>query len=89
MEINIERSPQHWCPSEGLNSELFAHENDTLTARPQDGFPPQITVYICVRDSTGDTTCGPCGSMGWCLLFVLTLYVWIFSHVLMFLILLV
>ena len=28
MEINIERSPQHWCPSEGLNSELFAHEND-------------------------------------------------------------
>ena len=35
MEINIERSPQHWCPSEGSNSELFAHENDTLTARPQ------------------------------------------------------
>ena len=31
MEINIERSPQHWCPSEGSNSELFAHENDTLT----------------------------------------------------------
>ena len=24
MEINIERSPQHWCPSEGSNSELFA-----------------------------------------------------------------
>ena len=35
MEINIERSPQHWCPSEGSNSELFAHENDTLTARPE------------------------------------------------------
>ena len=35
MEINIERSPQHWCPSKGSNSELFAHENDTLTARPQ------------------------------------------------------
>ena len=35
MEINIERSPQHWCPSDGSNSELFAHENDTLTARPQ------------------------------------------------------
>ena len=35
MEINIEKSPQHWCPSEGSNSELFAHENDTLTARPQ------------------------------------------------------
>ena len=34
MEINIERSPQHWCPREGSNSELFAHENDTLTARP-------------------------------------------------------
>ena len=34
MEINIERSPQHWCPSEGSNSELFAHENDALTARP-------------------------------------------------------
>ena len=35
MEINIERSPQHWSPSEGSNSELFAHENGTLTARPQ------------------------------------------------------
>ena len=35
MEINIERSPQHWFPSEGSNSELFAHENDSLTARPQ------------------------------------------------------
>ena len=35
MEINIERSPQHWCPREGSNSELFAHENDTLTTRPQ------------------------------------------------------
>ena len=35
MEIKIERSPQHWCPSEGSNSELFAHENDALTARPQ------------------------------------------------------
>ena len=35
MEINIERSPQHRCPSEGSNSELFAHENNTLTARPQ------------------------------------------------------
>ena len=35
MEINIERSPQHCCPSEGSNSELFAHENDALTARPQ------------------------------------------------------
>ena len=23
MEINIERSPQHWCPSEGSNSELL------------------------------------------------------------------
>ena len=34
MEINIERSPQHWCPSQGSNSELFAHENDALTARP-------------------------------------------------------
>ena len=34
MEINIERSPQHWCPSEGSNSERFAHENDTLTTRP-------------------------------------------------------
>ena len=35
MEINIERSPQHWWPSEGSNLELFAHENDILTARPQ------------------------------------------------------
>ena len=35
IEINIERSPQDWCPSEGSNSELFAHENDALTARPQ------------------------------------------------------
>ena len=35
MEINIKRSPEHWCLSEGSNSELFAHENDTLTARPQ------------------------------------------------------
>ena len=44
MEINIERSPQHWCPSEGSNSELFAHENDALTARPQ----LQITFFfIC------------------------------------------
>ena len=34
MKINIERSPQHWCPSEGSNSQLFAQENDTLTARP-------------------------------------------------------
>ena len=34
MEINIERSPQR-CPSEGSSSKLFAHENDTLTARPQ------------------------------------------------------
>ena len=33
MEINIERSPQHWCPSEGSNSERFAHENDALTDR--------------------------------------------------------
>ena len=32
MGINIERSPKHWCPSQGSNSELFAHENDTLTA---------------------------------------------------------
>ena len=29
MEINIERSKQ------GSNSELFAHENNALTARPQ------------------------------------------------------
>ena len=35
MEISIERSPQHECPSEGSNSELFVHENDALTARPQ------------------------------------------------------
>ena len=35
MEINIERSPQHWCLSEASNSELFAHENDALTARPK------------------------------------------------------
>ena len=28
MEISIEWSPQHWFPSEGSNSELFAHEND-------------------------------------------------------------
>ena len=27
MESSIERSPQHWRPSEGSNSELFAHEN--------------------------------------------------------------
>ena len=32
MEINIKRSPDHWWPSEGSNSELFAHENDALTA---------------------------------------------------------
>ena len=32
MEISIKRSPQHWCSSEGSNSELFAHENDALTA---------------------------------------------------------
>ena len=35
MEINIERSPQHWYPSEGSNLELFAQGNDALTARPQ------------------------------------------------------
>ena len=35
MEISINRSPQHGCPSEGSNSELFAHENDALTTRPQ------------------------------------------------------
>ena len=34
VEIRIKRSPRHWFPSEGLNSELFAHENDALTARP-------------------------------------------------------
>ena len=28
MEISIKRSPQHRCPSEGSNSELFSHEND-------------------------------------------------------------
>ena len=33
MEINIERSPQHWCPSEDSNSELFAHENDTIHSK--------------------------------------------------------
>ena len=31
----VKRLPQHWCPSEGSKSELFAHENDNLTARPQ------------------------------------------------------
>ena len=35
MEISIERSPQHWCPNEGSNSELFDHKNDTVIARPQ------------------------------------------------------
>ena len=30
MEISIKRSPQHWCPSEGLNSEIFAHKNDAF-----------------------------------------------------------
>ena len=35
MEINIERSPQHWCSKQGSNSELFAHENGSLTAWPQ------------------------------------------------------
>ena len=35
MEIRIKRSPQHWCPSEGSNSEHFAHENDALIVRPQ------------------------------------------------------
>ena len=29
------RSPQHWCPSERSNSELFSHENDALTALSQ------------------------------------------------------
>ena len=33
MEISIKRSPQHWCLSEGSNSELFAHKSDALTAR--------------------------------------------------------
>ena len=35
MKISIERSPQHWCPNEGSNSELFGHSNDTVAARPQ------------------------------------------------------
>ena len=35
MESSIDRSPEHWCTNERSNSELFAHENDALTARPQ------------------------------------------------------
>ena len=36
MEINIERSPQHWMSKQGSNSEKFSHENnDASTARPQ------------------------------------------------------
>ena len=35
MEISIKKSPQHWCPNEGSNSEHFARDNDALTARPQ------------------------------------------------------
>ena len=31
METSIERSPQHWCTSEGSNSECFINENDGLT----------------------------------------------------------
>ena len=43
MEISIERSPPHWCPNEGSNSELFDHKNDTLTARPQKKFDKVIS----------------------------------------------
>ena len=45
MEISIKRSPQHWCPSEGSKSELFAHENDALTALPQ------LQGFLCVLQS--------------------------------------
>ena len=36
MEISIKRSPQHLCASEGSNSELCAHDNEAVTARPHD-----------------------------------------------------
>ena len=35
MKISLRRSPQHWCPREESKSELFAHDNDALTARQQ------------------------------------------------------
>ena len=35
MGVSIERSTQHWCPSEVTNSEVFVNENDVLTARQQ------------------------------------------------------
>ena len=39
MEISNERSTQHWCPSEGSNSEPLDHENDALTTQPYGFFP--------------------------------------------------
>ena len=30
MEISIERSPQHWCPSRGSNSQPLDPEFDAL-----------------------------------------------------------
>ena len=46
MEITFERSPQHWGPNEGSNSEPFDHKNDAVTDRPQ------LQIYFMSPSST-------------------------------------
>ena len=53
MEISIEMSPQHWCPNEGSNSELFDHENDALPLGPR--WPPK-KVNSFLLPTSQDTT---------------------------------
>ena len=48
MEISIERSPQHWCPSAGFELTTVGSEFDTLdrSATDPQSNNPQSQIYI-------------------------------------------